>query len=233
MDVPPQVPLLYDENFNAAVTGKPAAPIAYGDLSHPIDQVTSEMYAPFVHTDLPKDPKIKEYVYRKFAMWDGIIETAKCDNVDYELDTASTTLGSSGALVLGIFKDAVPPRQSTSSNKTESPGRAETDALGEPTFTSLPSPLAIGMHKCCAAYFGEEDAYGPPPTIPCASLHRTPFNQNVSSKSILEEPRFCKLLYQSVIIKDVEGDEYHLECSDQSVVVKKGSRKPMTGESTH
>jgi hypothetical protein len=63
------------------------------------------------------------------------------------------------------------------------------------------------------------------PAIPCAKLHRSPFNQDVSSKSILEEPRFCKLLNgHNVQIEDYDGKPYHLECSARAVAVKKGSK---------
>jgi hypothetical protein len=117
--------------------------------------------------------------------------------VDYLLNTASTTVGSSGSPVLAVFK---------------SPGNP------------LTKPLAIGVHKCCAAYFGEEDAYQEMPTISCAKLHRSPFNQDVSSKSILEEPRFCKLLKDHIQIEDYDGHTYHLECSEHAVTVKKNSR---------
>jgi hypothetical protein len=193
-DVPSAVTIFYDGDFANKVSGKAAALIAYGDLSHPVDEITNEMYKSFIDQDASPG---QYWSYRKFVMWEGIIATAQCNNVDYLLNTASTTVGSSGSPVLAVFK---------------SPGNP------------LTKPLAIGVHKCCAAYFGEEDAYQEMPTISCAKLHRSPFNQDVSSKSILEEPRFCKLLKDHIQIEDYDGHTYHLECSEHAVTVKKNSR---------
>jgi hypothetical protein len=202
-DVPPPVTIFYDEDFADKVSGKPAVLITYGDLSHPVDEITSEMYASFVNQDVSAG---QYWAYRKFVMWEGIIGTAHCKNIDYLLNTASTTVGSSGSPVMAVFPAS---------------GSSQSNALPDP----LKEPLAIGVHKCCAAYFGEEEAYQSLPAIPCAKLHRSPFNQDVSSKSILEEPRFCKLLNgHNVQIEDYDGKPYHLECSARAVAVKKGSK---------
>jgi hypothetical protein len=200
-DVPPPITLFYDEDFANKVDGVPAALITYADLSHPEDEITNEMYDSFVKQDANQD---QYWSYRKFVMWEGIIATAQCKNVDYLLNTASTTVGSSGSPVLAVFKptDSSHPK---------------------PLSNSLNKPLVIGVHKCCSAYFGEEDAYQEMPTIACAKLHRSPFNQDVSSKSILEESRFCTALSNGVQIEDYSGQKYELECSENMVKVKKKS----------
>jgi hypothetical protein len=200
-DVPPPVTLFYDEDFANKVSIEVAALISYGDLSHPVDEITSEMYKSFIDQDT--NPS-QYWSYRKFVMWEGIIATAHCKDVDYLLNTASTTVGSSGSPVLAVFKPS--------------------DSQSSAHYDPLKKPLAIGVHKCCSAYFGEEDAYQELPAIPCAKLHRSPFNQDVSSKSILEEPRFCKLLSKTVEIEDYSGQKYQLECSEHAVTVKKKFR---------
>jgi hypothetical protein len=69
--------------------------IGYGDLLHPIDETTREMYQPY--------EKYKNYQGSdvKVAMLDGIITKELCDddNLDIILDTADTTVGESGAIV--------------------------------------------------------------------------------------------------------------------------------------
>src|SRR5260221_2179465 len=65
--------------------------IGYGDLLHPIDETTSEMYQPYE----------KEYSDVKVAMLDGIITEDKCDDdLGIILDTVDTTVGESGSIVM-------------------------------------------------------------------------------------------------------------------------------------
>jgi hypothetical protein len=201
MYVPPKIPLLYSRGraMLEAKKAKPAALITYVDLSHPIDEITSEMYAPFADPEkYHSKPTSGDYPhygpYWKFAMFDGIVGVAHCSGVDFFLDRAGTSVGSSGALVLDIFLDVKAP-------------------LTNLPLTPRKEALAIGIHKCCAAYFGEEEEYGPPPAMACAELRRSPWNQDVTTTSILNDPKLCLLLKDKAKIEDNDGNSVTLTCS--------------------
>ena len=169
---PLPVTLFYarDKSDLNTFTAKPAVLITYVDLIHPLDEITSEMYHCFADpkdqlcqpaptptpsptpspTPLPTPPYQEHVSYGKFIMIDGIVMAESCGGVHLLLDTADTSVGASGALVLDIFK----PR--------------------DPLYATRPVPLAVGLHKCCAAYFGEVSSYGPPSSLACAALKRTP-----------------------------------------------------------
>ncbi len=66
--------------------------MGYGDLLHPIDETTWEMYRPY-----EKGP----YDNIKAVMLDGIISEDECDDdLGIVLDTTDTTVGESGAIVM-------------------------------------------------------------------------------------------------------------------------------------
>jgi len=184
--VPAPIPILYEGNPSKIMKAKPMAFVAYGDLRHPIDEPTSEMYYTVSKSAL-------KGAYQKFAMWDPVVGKSKCYGVDYLLDDASTTVGSSGGLVIDVFK-----------NYDEE----------DPKLQVRKQPLAAGVHKCCAAYFDtEQGAYE---DESCVWMHRTPFNQDISSTSILKEPGFCTYLRGNVDIRDNDDNSYTLVCNGSS-----------------
>lgn len=190
--VPTPVTLYSDDLKYLEAT--PAVLVSYVDLRHPLDEITTEMYQPFVDAPddggnkkckpdygqrKPGDPKCKYGYYWKFAMVDGVVAARRCMSVDLLLDLADTSVGASGALVLSRFRKFPP---------------GPPDPTGSKPPDTRDIPLVVGLHKCCAAYFGEEKGYDPPPTISCAALHRTPINQDVSTVSILNDDTLRPIL---------------------------------------
>ncbi len=195
--VPMPVTLYFDDL--EYLEAKPVVLVSYIDLLHPLDEITNEMYQPFV--DAKSDDGSHKYgPYWKFAMVDGIVAARRCVDVDMLLDLADTSVGSSGALVLSIFKE-FDPHPATESRKIE----------------TRKAPLVVGLHKCCAAYFGEEKGYDPPPDIPCAALHRTPINQDVSTVSILKDDTLLPILK----LHDVKVENNDGRCLDEFSKCKK------------
>jgi hypothetical protein len=192
---PPNPVILYYDKLDA-LTAKPAVLVTYIDLLHPLDAVTAEMYQCFADP-LACKPK-KEYpnpkpAYGKFAMIDGIIDVQRCSGLDLLLDTADTSVGSSGALVVDIFKSV-------------------------DLFQIRKNPLAVGLHKCCADFFEQENGYGsengPPPSIKCAKFQRTPVNQDVTTVSIINDPTLCKYLAANKAKKSDNDDNVsYVSCS--------------------
>jgi hypothetical protein len=186
-NAPGRIPIRYEQNLGDLVKHIPATLVSYADLRHPFDQPTAEMYDPVANPQATTSPAWHHLGYWKFAMWNPVAGTAKCQGVEYLLDYANTTVGSSGAVVLDVFKETSPF-----------------------TFELRERPLAVGMHKCCSAYFDE--AYTPEPALNCAWLQRTPFNQDVSTTSIIKDPGLCGALNGKADIEDGLGNQYDLVC---------------------
>jgi hypothetical protein len=55
-------------------------------------------------------------------------------------------------------------------------------------------PAVIGVHTCCSGYFEYDKGNPPEPELKCARLHRTLHNQDISSLSILHDPKLCPIL---------------------------------------
>jgi hypothetical protein len=188
---PPNLIYLYYDKLEK-LTAKPAVLITYIDLLHPLDEITEEMYHCFFNPGDCTRPQTstKTSPNGKFAMIDGIVDAESCDNgkLNLLLDTADTSVGASGALVLDVYKTIDRPRT---------------------------RPLALGLHKCCDAFFGTDADYGPVPKLDCARLERTPNNQDVTTNSIIKDPRLCYYLKAHTAWKsDDGGKESLVSCTE-------------------
>jgi hypothetical protein len=133
-----------------------AAIVGYADLDHPLDNNTDQVYSSYKGTR-----------FAKFVSLDFVVGTNHCiDKPKILLDTGTTTIGESGAVVLRL------PRDSSDSSELQ----------------------AIGFHTCCSAYFGESSPTPPHEKLPCSRLERTVYNQAVSSWSVLQDEHLGSVL---------------------------------------
>jgi hypothetical protein len=131
------------------------------------------------------------YSYGKSNSAVGIVDAESCNKdgkLNLLLDTADTSVGASGALVLDVYKTIDHPRR---------------------------RPLALGLHKCCDAFFGTVNDYDQPEGLNCAVLERTPNNQDVTSNSIIKDPTLCYYLRaHSAWKSDDDGNESPVSCTE-------------------
>jgi hypothetical protein len=186
--------------------------VGYPDFNHFIDPVKRAIYAPWANNykdvsinkaDTYKDASAKKYDYYnygKFLLIDGVEDEDDCDDdLGIVLDTVSTTVGESGSVVIDLheltFKKGTPRDKN---------GWKDVDPR---------KPVVVGMHTCCSAY--SEKDYGKPPEfdLPCARLHRTFHNQDISSWSILKDHTLCPLLQdRGVHVVDMKDQPVDLAC---------------------
>lgn len=147
------------------------AVIGYGDLDHPVDADTDDLYGAF-----------KEYpALDKFLMWDLAPAVQDCGGLKILLDAASTTVGESGGVLVKVGK--VPEGQDLFKSIDVMQG-------DDPPFP------VVGIHTCCATFFAGIEK-GTPPTDysnPCTQVKRTLDNQDISIKSVLDDATLCKAL---------------------------------------
>jgi trypsin-like peptidase len=90
-------PVLLDDEAPSKLTDTQLAVIGYGDLDHPIDANTDELYSPF-----------KGSGYNKFLMLDFAPAVENCGGdkgrLNILLDAASTTVGESGGVLVKVGK---------------------------------------------------------------------------------------------------------------------------------
>jgi hypothetical protein len=90
-------PVLLDDEGPSNLTDKLLAVIGYGDLDHPIDANTDDLYSPF-----------KGSGYNKFLMLDFAPAVENCGGdkgqLNILLDAASTTVGESGGVLVNVGK---------------------------------------------------------------------------------------------------------------------------------
>ncbi len=155
--------------------GQILAVIGYGDLDHPVDADTDELYRVF-KPQSPQDPG-----YDKFVMFDVANKVEHCGtNVDVLMDAASTTIGESGSVVV-----KVEPIEGHGSNK---------GMLADKGYDPL---TVVGVHTCCSTFSEHEKGTAPKPDTSCAQIRRTFDNQDISISSVLNDPTLCEVLKQS------------------------------------
>jgi hypothetical protein len=54
--------------------------------------------------------------------------------------------------------------------------------------------FVTGVHTCCGTYFRKNKGYPPVAKMPCARLRRTFHNQDISTWSMLKDPKLCPVL---------------------------------------
>jgi hypothetical protein len=168
--LPNPLPLLL-ENFED-LKNEMAVVVGYADMNRFVNPDRRAMYDPYI------PPYNQDPAYGKFVLIDGISAEDKCDD-DFKimLDTESTTIGESGAVVLDLHSPIL--------------------YKPNPVPSSSDVDIAVaGVHTCCSAYY--ETDYGEPPkdSMRCARLKRTFHNQAIESRSIIKDRKLCLILKQ-------------------------------------
>lgn len=164
-------------NACAMGTGKNCmAMVAYADIDHPIDAPTNDVYK--VYQD-------KKYSDFQFVMNDDVAEVAECDKsdqskVDIMMDVATTTVGESGGVL--TYLDQLVTKKDKGYLK------------------------ASGMHTCCSAFFKYDYELPPAPETACARLARTLDNQAISTWSVLQDRKLCRILKDHHAVFDPDID---------------------------
>jgi hypothetical protein len=134
--------------------------------------------------DVYKVYKDKTYGDFQFVMNDDVATVAECDKsdkskVDIMMDIATTTVGESGGVLTYL------------------------DQL----VTDKKLLIVSGMHTCCSAFFKyEQDEHPPASDTACARLSRTLDNQAISTWSVLQDRKLCRILrdHQAIFDPDVD-----------------------------
>jgi hypothetical protein len=153
-------------------TNHPLALIGYADLEHFADSVTERLYRIFtakrvVDKNYPKPYTPAYYNHDKFALLDWTVPVPECIGyAEQVLHVASTTVGASGAVLVGINSD------------------------DQQTYGKV-----VAMHTCCSKYFSEPQGTAPISDLPCARLTRTFDNQALGVWTILSDQRLCADLH--------------------------------------
>jgi hypothetical protein len=168
--LPPPVDI--DDEPPSNLTDTLLAVIGHGDLDHPVDADTDDLYGPYKKTP----------GYDKFLMWDLAPAVQDCGGLKILLDAASTTVGESGGVLVKVGKVPKGP------NFLESTAGLRVDD----------TPLkVVGVHTCCATYFsGTEKGtpVEPPYPTPCTQVKRTLDNQDISVTAVLNDATLCNVL---------------------------------------
>lgn len=171
----------------------PGILLGYADLLHPFDEYTREMYEPYENnsgqTSAPEPGATASRARAdiKVAMLDGLISSELCATSKSPLlDTASTTVGSSGSPVI-----------------VDDYGASNLAVVGVHSC-------------CDGYFGSYEDTTAPKPKLSCAQITRGFYNQDIASETILEDPGICDALTADsndpVFVVGNNGQLHRLSC---------------------